>query len=402
MTIYEDQSVDIGWSSTKIQDFRRCLLNWYDQNGRDLPWRRSCDPYQIWVSEIMLQQTQVATVIPYFERFIATLPNIEALAQADQATLMSLWQGLGYYSRVRNMQEAAQQIMSDYQGRMPDTMPDLLSLKGVGPYTAAAIGSIAFGLVEPAVDGNLMRIVARLFELDHDISQVKTRKLFTQILRQLIDPDRPGDFNQALMDLGATVMTPANLNPEASPLKEFDGSYQHGTAHLYPVKKKKAKASHHHQLVYFVRNQKGQWLLNRHQDQQLLTGLWHFPIYEQDLIFESATPSEFIEPFFEWLGQQDINLKEVALHQQVHLSMANAESPYMPFDQNFSPIKHVFSHRVWHLQIIPIYMEDELAQRLVEFNPENFVWVHPQDINLYPYSSLQAKLYQAVQSDSME
>ena len=181
----------LDWSPDKIQEFKETVLKWYDATKRDLPWRNTNDPYRIWVSEIMLQQTQVVTVIPYYERFIETLPTIQALAAAEEAVLLGLWQGLGYYSRVRNMQVAAQQVVENFNGAMPETMKELLTLKGIGPYTAAAIGSIAFGLVEPAIDGNLMRVTARLFELDADITQAKSRKLFAAILYQLIDQKRP-------------------------------------------------------------------------------------------------------------------------------------------------------------------------------------------------------------------
>ncbi|MGO1492200.1 MAG: A/G-specific adenine glycosylase, partial [Ruoffia tabacinasalis] len=156
----------INWDEKKIKAFQTQLLDWYDANKRDLPWRQTKNPYYIWVSEIMLQQTQVNTVIPYYERFIKELPTIKDLAEVEESELMGLWQGLGYYSRVRNMQFAAQQVMADFNGEMPNTLEGLLSLKGIGPYTAGAIGSIAFNLPEPALDGNLMRIVARLFEID--------------------------------------------------------------------------------------------------------------------------------------------------------------------------------------------------------------------------------------------
>ena len=147
-----------AWDQTRVQAFRKDLLAWYDKNKRDLPWRKSQDPYAIWVSEIMLQQTQVATVIPYYQRFMAALPTVSDLAQAPEETLLNLWQGLGYYSRVRNMQAAAQQVMADFGGQMPDQVDSLLSLKGIGPYTAAAIASMAFGRVAPALDGNLFRL----------------------------------------------------------------------------------------------------------------------------------------------------------------------------------------------------------------------------------------------------
>lgn len=230
------------WSEEKIQRFRDTLLQWYDENKRDLPWRQTSDPYSIWVSEIMLQQTQVDTVIPYYERFLKTLPTVESLAYAPEEILLKLWEGLGYYSRVRNMKVAANQIMEEFNGVFPTDHKDVLTLKGIGPYTAGAVTSIAFNQPQPAVDGNVMRVLSRLFEIDLDISKASTRKVFEEMIRQLIDPERPGDFNQALMDLGATVCTPKNYSPENSPVKEFNASYINETWENYPVKKKKAKA----------------------------------------------------------------------------------------------------------------------------------------------------------------
>lgn len=389
----------ITWSTEKIQDFRSTLLNWYDATKRDLPWRNTNDPYKIWVSEIMLQQTQVVTVIPYYERFISTLPTIQDLAEADEETLLNLWQGLGYYSRVRNMQVAARQIMTNFAGEMPKTFKELLTLKGIGPYTAAAIGSIVFDLVEPAIDGNLMRVTARLFELDADIAQPKSRKYFAAILYQLIDPQRPGDFNQALMDIGATIMTPANLEPEASPLKAFDQSYQHGTAHLYPVKKKKAKATEHQLLAYIVQNQQGDWLIRKHDESELLTGLWHFPLIEQTVVMEAASTEELVEPFKDWWNElldQIDPTNELSLDQMT-LSL---NKQLMPFGDEQSAmllpkVKHIFSHRIWHLQLVPVVMS---GSENLPLAASNLRWQKPNEIRDLPVSTLQQKLLLALEN----
>lgn len=374
----EKQAYILDWSSDKIAKFRHTVLAWYDATKRDLPWRQTTNPYNIWVSEIMLQQTQVATVIPYYLRFIDTLPTIQALAEADEQTLLNLWQGLGYYSRVRNMQIAAQQIMERHNGAMPNTMTDLLKLKGIGPYTAAAIGSISFGLVEPAIDGNLLRVTARLFEIEADIAQPKSRKIFEDILYQLIDPERPGDFNQALMDIGATIMTPANLTPEQNPLKEFDLSYQNGTAHLYPVKSKKIKATQHTLLAYRVQNAHGEWLLRKHDDNELLTGLWHFPLIEQEMVFESATQGELVEPLQTWLME--------ALGQEIVAENLKIQG-YAPYGE-YTPfkVKHIFSHRVWQVNVIAVQVTQEI-QTL-----QDTQWVHPNQLADIPISTLQQKL----------
>lgn len=379
----------INWDHNKIKAFQKSLLTWYDANKRDLPWRQTKNPYYIWVSEIMLQQTQVNTVIPYYERFIKELPTIQDLGEVSQETLMSLWQGLGYYSRVRNMQTAAQQIVSDYHGEMPNTLEGLLSLKGIGPYTAGAIGSIAFNLPEPALDGNLMRIVARLFEIDRDIMLTSTKQEFTAILYQLIDTERPGDFNQALMDIGATIMTPTNYQPEHSPLKEFDQSYQNGTSHLYPVKKKKTKATEHHRIAYAIRNEKGEWLMRKHSDKELLTGLWHFPMVEVNLVMEGITSSELIEPI---IGQLDESIDESRLKLDQSLIM-NDSDRYELLPQ-FQQVKHVFSHRIWHVQVIPFQVKQK-----AQLTEESYQWVSVNELETLPVSTLQQKLFNSIVSD---
>ena len=206
------------WSAEKIQAFRKALLDWYDKEKRDLPWRRTSDPYSIWVSEIMLQQTRVDTVIPYYHNFLDKFPDIAALAAAPEDAILKAWEGLGYYSRVKNMQKAAQQIVAEYGGVFPEDPQEIAKLKGIGPYTAGAVSSIAFQIPEPAVDGNVMRVMSRLFEIDADIAKPASRKIFEAIVRELIDPERPGDFNQALMDLGSSICSPLYPEPEISPI----------------------------------------------------------------------------------------------------------------------------------------------------------------------------------------
>lgn len=245
------------WEEEKIASFREKLLAWYDANKRDLPWRRTQDPYKIWISEIMLQQTRVDTVIPYYERFLDWFPTIADLAQAPEEKLLKAWEGLGYYSRVRNMQKAAKQIMEDHGGVFPSSYEAISKLKGIGPYTAGAIASIAFGLPEPAVDGNVMRVLARLFEVDYDIGVPTNRKIFQAMMEVLIDPERPGDFNQALMDLGSDIESPVNPRPEESPVKEFSSAYQHGTMDRYPIKAPKKKPVPVYLTAFIIRIVKG-------------------------------------------------------------------------------------------------------------------------------------------------
>lgn len=237
-----------AWSPEKVSSFQEDFLAWYEREKRNLPWRANTDAYRIWISEIMLQQTRVDTVIDYFYRFMEWFPTIQDLAEAPDDKLLKAWEGLGYYSRARNLKVAAQQIVSEFGGKMPDTIEDIRSLKGIGPYTAGAIGSIAFNLPEPAIDGNVMRVVSRLFEIDADIAKASSRKVFEAAMLKIIDRERPGDFNQALMDLGSAVCTPTSPKCESCPLQQYCAAYQVDKMTAYPVKSKKVKPKD----VYYV------------------------------------------------------------------------------------------------------------------------------------------------------
>ena len=370
------------WEEDKILSFRQKLLAWYDENKRDLPWRRSKNPYHIWVSEIMLQQTRVDTVIPYYERFLDWFPTVESLANAPEERLLKAWEGLGYYSRVRNMQTAAQQIMNEFEGKFPSNYEGISSLKGIGPYTAGAISSIAFNLPQPAVDGNVMRVLARLFEVNHDIGNPSNRKIFQAMMEVLIDPDRPGDFNQALMDLGSDIEAPVNPRPEESPVKEFSAAYQHGTMDRYPIKAPKKKPIPIYLKALVVQNSQGQFLLEKNESENLLAGFWHFPLIEVDefsdqtqdldLFSQVAEPIQELGPSPQESFEQDYDL-EVDWQ-----------------DLRFEEVKHIFSHRKWHIQIIAgrVTETQEYADREV-------LWLSPEEFINYPLAKPQQKIWQA-------
>ena len=370
------------WEEDKIFSFRQKLLAWYDENKRDLPWRRSKNPYHIWVSEIMLQQTRVDTVIPYYERFLDWFPTVESLANAAEERLLKAWEGLGYYSRVRNMQTAAQQIMSEFEGKFPSTYEGISSLKGIGPYTAGAISSIAFNLPQPAVDGNVMRVLARLFEVNHDIGNPSNRKLFQAMMEVLIDSDRPGDFNQALMDLGSDIEAPVNPRPEESPVKEFSAAYQHGTMDRYPIKAPKKKPIPIYLKALVVQNSQGQFLLEKNESEKLLAGFWHFPLIEVD---------EFSDQ------NQDLDLFSQVAEPILQLGPSPQESFEQDYDLEvdwqdlrFEEVKHIFSHRKWHIQIIAgrVAESQEYADREV-------LWLRPEEFSNYPLAKPQQKIWQA-------
>jgi len=253
------------------------LLSWYRDNARDLPWRREPDPYRIWVSEIMLQQTRVAAVLGYYARFMDAFPTVADLAAAPEDQLMKLWQGLGYYSRARNLQKAARQIMEDHRGVFPADYAAIRALAGVGDYTAGAIASIAFGQPVPAVDGNLLRVTARILGDGTDITTAKGKKHFTEALQAVMPLDAPGKFNQAMMDLGATVCLP-NGAPlcDRCPAKAFCLACQAGRTGELPVRPAKKPRRAEDRVVFLI-FRAGQVALRKRPDRGLLAGLWEYP-----------------------------------------------------------------------------------------------------------------------------
>ena len=222
--------------------FADTLISWYEDHKRDLPWRGEPDPYKIWVSEIILQQTRVQQGWDYYIRFIDNFPDVKALAEADEDRVLKVWQGLGYYSRARNMHAAAREIMEKHGGHFPNEYDKILSLKGIGNYTAAAISSIAFGLPYPAVDGNVIRIVSRIFGICDDVTQPAVVKKITAICETEIDSNRPGVFNQAAMDFGAIQCVPRNPNCDECPFQSSCYAYNNHLVDILPVKKKKAES----------------------------------------------------------------------------------------------------------------------------------------------------------------
>ncbi len=367
------------WPEEKIIRFRKALLDWYDEHKRDLPWRRTSDPYAIWVSEIMLQQTRVDTVIPYYESFLYRLPTIQALAEAPEEVLLKVWEGLGYYSRVRNMQKAAQQMVADFGGKFPETYEEIASLKGIGPYTAGAISSIAFGLPEPAVDGNVMRVMSRLFEVDYDIGVPANRKIFQAIMEELIDPERPGDFNQALMDLGSDIESPVNPRPEDSPVKDFSAAYLHGTMDKYPIKAPKKKPTSVFYKAFIIRNQQNQFLLVKNQEAGLLSGFWTFPLMED-------------------VPPHPLSLLEVAEEREETDIIAQFEQEYslkVIWEEGvFKPVTHVFSHRKWHIALVSGVVEN--SEQLIDEKKE-YAWISSDDFHHFPFAKPQQKMWQAFQ-----
>jgi A/G-specific adenine glycosylase len=252
------------------------LLKWYAQSGRRLPWRGRRDPYRVWISEIMLQQTQVDTVVPYYRRWLQRFPTVRTLAAASEREVLKLWEGLGYYGRARNLRRAAQRVVAEHHGRLPRTIPELRALPGIGRYTAAAIASLCFGADAAVLDGNVKRVLARTFDFREDVKSSRGEKQLWDLAQSLVPPGRAGDYNQALMDLGATVCRPRAPACQACPLRTVCRARALGVQLARPVARR-ARAVPHYALGVAVIWKEGRVLITRRPSAGLLGGLWAFP-----------------------------------------------------------------------------------------------------------------------------
>ena len=258
------------------QDIRRKLLIWYDKTKRNLPWRKTKDPYKIWVSEIMLQQTQVKTVIPYYERWMRTLPSIEKLASAPEQKILKLWEGLGYYSRAKNLKKSAKIVNKEMNGKLPKTVKDLQSLPGIGRYTAGAISSIAYGLKEPVLDGNVKRVLSRLFCINENGATSASENRLWEKATDLLSMSRPGDFNQALMELGATVCIPKLPICQKCPVQTICKAFLKNRVNEFPPSKRKIPSKNIEVSAGIIIKNKKVYIQQRSKV-GLMGGLWEFP-----------------------------------------------------------------------------------------------------------------------------
>lgn len=262
----------------KIKIFlRRKLLTWYKRNRRILPWRETSDPYRIWISEIMLQQTQVDTVIPYYDRFLKAFPTVFSLARASMQDVLKQWENLGYYSRARNIHAAARMIVENFSGRIPDHQEEIKKLPGIGPYTAGAILSIAYGQALPAVDGNVRRILCRLFAIRKPVDNAHEQKQLQDLAASLIPPKHPGDFNQAMMDLGATICKAKNPGCSRCPVADHCRARLHDLQNALPITERAPAVPHRHAAAAVIRNVKGNLLVVQRPQSGLLASLWKLP-----------------------------------------------------------------------------------------------------------------------------
>jgi A/G-specific adenine glycosylase len=253
------------------------LLAWFAQHARDLPWRRERTPYRVWVAEVMLQQTQVGTVVPYYERFLARFPSVQALANASLEEVLKVWEGLGYYARARNLHAAARQIVSAHGGHLPGTFEELLGLPGVGRYIAGALASIAFGQDVAAVDGNAQRVLCRVFGIQDDVTRSAARRGIETLATNLLPPGRAGDFNEALMELGATVCTPRSPLCAHCPLRELCRARATGDPEALPVRRPRRRVPHYDVAAAVTVRADGRVLVAQRNPDDMLGGLWEFP-----------------------------------------------------------------------------------------------------------------------------
>lgn len=327
-------------NSQRYSCLPQVLLPWYKKNARDLPWRQDTEPYHIWLSEIMLQQTRVEAVKDYYIRFLAALPRIQDLAAADQDQLLKLWEGLGYYTRVRNLQKAAQIIIQNYHGLFPCTYPEIAALPGIGPYTAGAISSICFGLPTPAVDGNVLRVISRITEDYSPVDLVKTKNAIHHNLKAVYPPDACGDFTQSLMEFGATVCTPKNPHCLHCPAASFCLAQKNQTVHLLPVRLPKTKKQIEERTIFLLEVD-GKLALERRKDSGLLGGLWQFPCETVRL-----TPNQALK------SVEDFGVHPIHLLQELHRT-------------------HIFTHKRWDMICYHIQCTYQTKQ---------FVWASLEEI----------------------
>ncbi|MBD2741791.1 A/G-specific adenine glycosylase [Coleofasciculus sp. FACHB-1120] len=365
----QQQNGSVGWEvslpSSAILEFRRSLLAWYSQNGRDLPWRHHPDPYAIWVSEIMLQQTQVKTVIPYYQRWLAQFPTIETLAAADLQQVLKTWQGLGYYARARNLHKASQEIIQRHNGIFPTNLSDVLALAGIGRTTAGGILSAAFNQPVAILDGNVKRVLARLVALP--VPPTKATKPLWQLSESLLDPQQPRDFNQALMDLGATICTPHNPACNRCPWMFHCRAYNLNIQSTLPMRETSSPIPHKNIGVAVIWNDQKEILIDRRPQNGLLGGLWEFPGGKLE-------PGETIEECIKREIQEELGIEiEVGKH------LITIDHTYTHFRVTLNV------HHCRHLTGIPQPIESDEIR-----------WVTLDEIDQFPFPKANVQIIDAL------
>jgi len=338
------------------------LIQWYGDNKRDLPWRKTFDPYKIWLSEVILQQTRVDQGMEYYLRFVDQFANINDLAKASEEEVLKLWQGLGYYSRARNLHHTAKVIANTFNGVFPDTYEGLLQLKGIGPYTAAAIASISFGKAHPVLDGNVARVISRLFGISDPVNESIGKNKIEKILSSLIDKSDPGTFNQAVMEFGALHCTPKNPSCENCPLLSKCEAHVNGLVKSLPYKSKKVKVTQrffNYFLIKLYKKGQHQIYLHKRTGKDIWLGLYDFPMIETD---EFMSTDKLMQTR-EW--------NTLFAGNQPHLVSASEN----------------YKHQLTHRQIIACFYEMEIQHEL-KSNANDFILVPEKDVHKYPLPRL--------------
>lgn len=345
------------------------MTNWYRQHHRKLPWRETDDPYHIWVSEVMLQQTQVATVIPYFEKFIKTFRTVSDLATADLQAVLKAWEGLGYYARARNLHKAAQVVSNYHDGEIPRNYSDFRKLPGVGEYVAAAVQSIAFGQPYPVVDGNVKRVLARLFQIEAPVNDSASMKIFQEIAAAVLDRQHPGEYNQAMMELGAMICRPPNPLCGQCPVSAFCRAFETGRQDEFPRRKEREKTPLYHIAVGVVR--KGRRLLiTRRAENGLLGGLWEFPggkVREGEETAAEACVREIKE-------EVNLEIKIIAY---------------------LTTVRHAYTH---FKIVMDVFLCDYLSGEVALKGPVDFKWITVEEIKRYPFPKANHKFIPQIDS----
>jgi A/G-specific adenine glycosylase len=346
------------------------LLTWYARYHRAFPWRETRDPYRIWITEILAQQTQLATVLPYYQKFLARFPNVRVLAQARLTTVLKVWEGAGYYARARNLHRAAREIVTRFDGKIPRDVNTLLSLPGIGPYSARALASIAFGADEPALDGNGMRVLCRVFALRGNPKTARVNRRLWHLARELIPRGRAGAFNQALMDLGATICTPRNPQCDACPLSRACEAKRLGIQWQLPTPARKKKLPHYDVAAGIIWKD-GRILISRRPEEGLLGGLWEFPggKPEEGEDLPSACAREIRE--------------ELGVRVRVGAEYVAVEHRY----SHFAITLHAFTCQYLRGQPRALQVAD-------------WKWVHPRDLRKYAFPAANRKIIELLMAKS--
>ncbi len=316
------------------------LITWYQQNKRDLPWRHTTDAYAIWISEIMLQQTRVEAVIKYYNRFIEYIPTLEDLANVQEDTLLKLWEGLGYYSRARNLQKTAKKLIEENKSTLPNTKEELLKLPGIGLYTAGAILSIAYQIPTVAIDGNVYRILSRVYEIDTPINKPSAYKVYEEVARKNLSKEYPSEFTQSFMDLGSRICTPKNPDCKNCPLVKKCSTYKKGTQELYPVKEKKIEKRVEERNVFLL-------------------------VYQDKIAIRKRKETGLLASLYELPNTQEYN------------SLIDVENALVDKKIKYKSVmevgeaKHIFSHIIWYMKGYLVLLKEPL---------EDFVWVDKKEL----------------------